>query len=294
MSIKNRTREIWLEIKSEAWEGRSLRIGLNGKALVFYKDCTSIMVIEIESETQRRGKRILTVQKDFGGAFFGVEVFGKDQDMLACLTRDGWLQIYQFDLMSLTSKVVGSLSMKMIAERNEIAVTLGVCPKSRYILIHTRNNNKSSFKASRVFFVEFRDGFLIRRNCLDLYDSGQTYFLTTGMFYLDWRTIVISAITHSSSSSHILTFEYDVGEDRLVEREDLRNNIGAVYPKKISLFDKLILCTDKNARFIKVQYYLDEGIEEDDGEGESIEGSSEDGRGYSTRASEAGESDLLA
>jgi len=257
MSIENSSREIWLEIKSEAWEGRSLRIGLHGRALVFYKDCTSIMIIEIEQETQRRGKKILTVQKDFGGAFFGVEVFGEDQDMLACLTRDGWLQIYKFSLDELSSKIIACLCMKMIPERNEIAVTLGVCPKSRLILIHTRNNNKSSFKASRIFLVEFRDGFLIRRNCLDLYQSSQTYFLTTGLFYLNPTSLVISAITHSSSSSHILTFEYDVENDKLTEREDLRNNIGAIYPKKISLFDRLILCSDKNARFIKVKYYLE-------------------------------------
>ena len=83
--------------------------------------------------------------------FVDLKLFGASDSQVACLTANGWLQLYSYAFLSQIHGNYKNFKIKFSACRNETACSLAVCNHNKYIMVELRRVNGTS---SRLIMLE--------------------------------------------------------------------------------------------------------------------------------------------
>lgn len=146
-------------------------------------------------------------------------------------------------------------------EDHEQAISLAICPKSKYFACHTQSS-AYPYGAERVFILELKDGkTFIERGSINLAKENIGYFQAFEFLdYLD-HNLILTGISHDHQESHLMTFCFNTETGVLEELVDLRKDIGVKDVKKIYKITNEGNVTgfrtiDRESRLISIEYQI--------------------------------------
>ena len=227
---------------------KSLRTGLNGKALVCNHKGQNIVIIEIREDGSRGDE--MTLAKHYNSAIADHKVMGDDQNLVVTLSLDGWVVIYSFDIQESLVMVVSKEKLNLNLEQG---VRVCVCPRSRYLCLHFRVTGHNL--ASRIVVMELENGdTLVKKDSLNVAKENLHEFTAIEFYEYYDHHLIICAMTWASLS--VLTFHFDTECNHLVEMKKLRTFLNTKNPWKMCQVGDTIYSSDNQAMLITVKYKL--------------------------------------
>ena len=245
---------LWWKIKltDYPWAGRALRPAFNGKGLVLNRAYQSIIAVEISPDGSRG--RHLEVQKQRAAEIRDHQVYGDENNQVAALSKDGVITLmkFEFDPQS-HGRIEGEFRLNLLdsgQSSKEFALTLSVCPMSRYFFVNSYI--KDSF--SRVIILELSDGELSTKASIDMRNQQLRYSLAAKVYGYFSRYLLFSALT-CSKKAELITFVYDTLSNSFKELKNLRRQIGDFEPRKIDQFGQTLYSSGSSGRLVKIRYF---------------------------------------
>ena len=247
-SIDTSDPTLWCQIKLTNTVGKQLRLGNHGRSIIANREKKSIAIIEI-LRFGLKGEEF-DIVKNFGGEIADHQPLGPEEDQVAVLTYDGWIIVYAFDLRARSYKLLDRFKIELKSNRKEKALTLTICSRSKYFLVHVKNGNSNS---SRMFILELNDGYLSQRSCLDI-EKEKFDRINAIKFYDFYSNHLFLCAMTCGPNSKILTYDFNTKSGSFAERKDLRKETDCVQPIKMTLLRGDLYCSDKKARLIQISY----------------------------------------
>ena len=248
-SIDGTSLERWYKIDlTNGWGGgKCIRVALKGQALAVNRAKKNISILEILLDGSV-GWRI-DIEKDLGGHLWDHQVFGEAMDLVLSLTNDGWIVVHHIDLDGV--KATQRCKYKtQFTERVEETSTIAVCPKNRFLMVHTRVNTR----ASRVLIMEFFGDRIQQRSSFDVYQQNIKYFHTAEFYGYVGNLLLLTAITWSEPMSKILSFSFDPKKGELVECGRFRKEIKTKKVRKLVKVDDVFFYSDLSSNLVMIKY----------------------------------------
>ena len=237
----------WLSGLGCAWGGRILRVGNNGE-VILHNDQSVIRAIH------SAGTLGIQLKRPVNENIVDFQPLGFNQEQVICLSINGTIWVYEYDIPNQTSRVVAQKQMTLLEKRSELADCLAVCNQSRYIAVSTKDYASN---LSRIVVYEFlKEKEVIEyRTCKDYFDKQlkQVYCMVFDVYY--YNHVVIVGLTHAEKS-HLLVFDYDVEGISLREIKKLRRELNFDKPAKMVRFEDTIFSSDEYSKILKLTFKL--------------------------------------
>ena len=179
--------------------------------LILNKDRYQLSAVNLET------KRVeVEMEKTGGGHIKDFRLLQETQDKVVSVTRDGVLVLYKFNFLKKKGSVIGKFDLDLIKERDEIALSIAVCPKGRFILVEVGCEKILNF-CSRTILVSLNDTKMAKKAVIDQYDRKLPDKLALGCLgYVGNHVIWVGLPCKKERNFQVLDYDIDVGEFREV------------------------------------------------------------------------------
>lgn len=248
----NQNREVDLICRHEGvdFNGRVFRLDYDDHSwLLMNKKYTSIVCMNT------RTKESFEIFNKTGGDCDDFHCLPGERVLL--ITEDGILILYKYNKREKKSELKTCKKIPLLRNRNEVAITLSVCPKNKIAAITTRV--KTVYSMSRLLLYSIKeDNQLEYKAEIDLYDRDTMYFCAMSFFNYVGDILILTGLTRQDNSI-LCTFIYD-GESfwELVEKRMVTQ---AKNPRKLQLVGDEIIGADDFGKLIRIGYtYAGDGL----------------------------------
>lgn len=240
----NQNREVDLICSHEGvdFNGRVFRVDYDDNSwLLMNKKYKSIVCMDTSN------KEFFEIDKVIGGDCDDFHCLPGEKVLL--LTEDGFLILYEYNKREKSSKLLTYKKIPLFRNRNEVAITLSVCPRNKMVAITTRV--KTVYSMSRLILYSIEKDSLEYKAEIDLYDRETKYFCAMSFYNYFDDNLILTGLTRQENSI-LCTFLYD-GENfrELVSKRVITE---AKNPRKLQLVNNVIIGADDFGKLIRISY----------------------------------------
>lgn len=226
-------------------------VDFNGRVFRVDSDDSSWLLMN------KKYKSIICMNTNNKQSFEIQKTLGADCDDFQCLpggrvlmlTEDGFLILQEYSKEEETSEVITYKQIYLLKNRNEVAITLVVCPQNKIAAISTRV--KTVYSMSRLILYSIGEGSLDYKAEIDLYDRETKYFCAMSFYNYYNDNLILTGLTRQEKSI-LCTFLYD-GEN-FKELVSKRIVTEAKNPRKLQLVGNEIIGADDYGKLIRISY----------------------------------------
>ena len=136
------------------------------KRLIVSKNYKNISAINLDTR-----KIEIEVKKTLGTDIFDFVVFGRKQNRVIAVSKEGHLLLYRLDFGQKTGINISHTEVRMLEGRREQPQSVAINGKNDVVLLEI-GENKNPLKCSRVAVFELKGDSLTKKACIDQYHQG--------------------------------------------------------------------------------------------------------------------------
>lgn len=195
---------------SNCWNGKALKPFLKETCLLFFS-FTHLIIIPIKHDlTPGRVRVIGSVDVD------DKKDFAVFQNKVLILTEKKILLIKVVKLKQI--KLLSEIKVGGIRGREETSLSMSICNKGRYIMVHRIKTNK----ASSLLIYEILCNRLRIRNIFDIFKLDIFWFVSMNFLKYCGNRIYFMGMSRKSRKKSLFVFYYDMDSHKMGEEERLR------------------------------------------------------------------------
>ena len=246
--INEREPKLWMTGLGCVWDGRILRDGLHGRA-VLHNDGQYITAISVDDNTKlaEMGRPIEEDINDF-------KVLGNGQELVACLS-DHYLWIFSYSVDPPSSQLLTNAMLEVYKEPDELGYSLALCPHSKFIAVSTRNNDNDTLMRVLLFELDSAPMLSFRAG-IDFIGHGISSLRSLEFFGYHKNHLLLMGLTCNHPQSTLMVFDFNDETGEFVEVEKLRKTFDFIYPYKLVYKGGVMYSSDNLDRVLKIAFNL--------------------------------------
>ena len=232
---------LFMEVKCGVRVGACFRNSDVNERLIIAKDAQSICAVDLE-----RKELAVEVAKSLGGEIYDFRLFGKGEDRVVAVTRDGYILLYHLDYKKKMGSILSNYKFELLEERKEMGFSIAVCDKDKYIFVEI-----GQAFCTRVAVLQIDEyGISLRAN-IDQYKERMGLKLSFECFgYVGNHILVVGLEKKKPGQAQVYDYDTDTGYFR--ELRDKRVSSSQVNPVKLHRLGNEFYYTGDRGNILKL------------------------------------------
>ena len=173
------------------------------------------------------------------GSIVDYKLFGDQENQFVAISDDGSLGLINFDYTRKRANLEGKKKLDLIQEREEKLSSVGVCSKSKYLLIETRSDKIKKRVISRLLVMKVSKNSFMTLVVTDLFEDLQPKHRSIRCFkYFGQHFIWLALTDEKQGEIHLLDFNSKTPDLKFLKNDFLRWQHWEDYPSRLSFVDK--------------------------------------------------------
>ena len=224
--IDNKRPYLFIDVVCGIRFGASLRFSTLNNRLITNKDMKTICAINLETRAVE-----IQIEKKVGNEIYDFRVFGKLENRVVSITRDGYVVLHRLNYQQKDGSVSGRLKVKLLEERQERFKSVVVCSRGEYIFLEI-GQAANPFLCSRMMVLKLRGENLEIRTTLDQFERGVADKLALECFgYVGSHILLVGVSKEAEGKAQV--FDYDTLTEEFREVREKRILRTQSFPVKL-------------------------------------------------------------
>ena len=208
----------------------SLKYSKINQRLIINTDSANLFVVN-----PRKRRIELNFQKESGDGINDLRLFGKDENRIVAITKDGYILLLILNFRFRKVFAFNAQKLNFLKKRKEIGVSITVCDRNKHFLVEIRGNKDRSLLCSRVAIFELKVNTVVLKDVVDHYEEriGRKFALEFYGYYgghILWVGLSVGRFGVAQ------IYDFDINGGKLKELEERGVEHQEKWPLKLSRF----------------------------------------------------------